>query len=60
MAQDAYNHRFDLITRDFKFMKRCVDDSIIWVNTIEEIFDRTCEYLTLTGAAGIIMDPEKF
>ena len=59
-AQDAYNHRFDLVTRDFKHKKRCVDDSIVWGYTIEEIFFRTCEYLTITGAAGIIMNPEKF
>ena len=59
-AQDAYNHRFDLITRDFQHKKRCVDDSIIWGNSIEEIFMRTCEYLSLTGNAGIIMNPEKF
>ena len=59
-AMDAYNHRFDLITREVKHKKRCVDDSILWGDTIEEIFIRTCEYLTLTGGAGIIMNPEKF
>ena len=59
-AQDGYNHRFDLITRDFEHKRRCVDDSIIWGDTIEEIFLRTCEYLSLTGNAGIIMNPEKF
>ena len=59
-AQDGYNHRFDLVTRDFKYKKRCVDDSIIWGNSIEEIFFRTCEYLTITGNSGIIMNPEKF
>ena len=59
-AMDAYNHRFDLVTRDFKDKKRCVDDSILWGDTIEDTFLRTCEYLTLTGRAGIIMNPEKF
>ena len=59
-AQDGYNHRFDLITRDFEFKRRCVDDSIIWGNNIEEIFFRTCEYLYITGNAGIIMNPDKF
>ena len=59
-AMDAYNHRFDLITRDVKDKKRCVDDSILWANTIEEIFFKTCEYLSLTGGAGIIMNPDKF
>ena len=59
-AMDAYNHRFDLITRDIGYKKRCVDDSILWGDSIEEIFKRTCEYLTLTGGAGIIMNPDKF
>ena len=59
-AQDAYNHRFDLITREFKNKKRCVDDTILWGDTVEENFFKTCEYLTLTGGAGIIMNPDKF
>ena len=37
-----------------------MDDSILWGETIEEIFFSTCEYLSLTGAAGIIMNPDKF
>ena len=59
-AQDGYNHRFDLVTQDFKHKKPCVDDSILWGDSIEEVFLRTCEYLSLTGNAGIIMNPEKF
>ena len=59
-AMDAYCHRFDLITRDVKDKKRCVDDSILWGETIEENFMKTCRYLTLTGGAGIIMNPDKF
>ena len=59
-AMDAYNHRFDLITRDVKDKKRCVDDSILWGDNIEENFIKTCQYLTLTGGAGIIMNPDKF
>ena len=48
-AMDAYNHRFDLIVRDFQDMKRCVDDSILWGHSIEETFIKTCQYLSLTG-----------
>ena len=58
-AMDAYNHRFDLITRDIKDKKRCVDDSILWGHSIEETFFKTCQYLTTTGQAGIIMNPDK-
>ena len=57
---DAYNHRFDLITREVRHKKRCVDDFILWGDNIEQIFIRTCEYLTLTGGARIIINPEKF
>ena len=57
---DGYNHRFDLVTRDFKNQKRCVDDSILWGESIEENFMKTCQYLSITGSAGLIMNPDKF
>ena len=33
---------------------------MLWGDNIEETFLKTCQYLTLTGAAGIIMNPDKF
>ena len=34
-AGDGYNHRFDEVTRGLRNHDRCVDDTIIWAETIE-------------------------
>ena len=60
-AGDVYCQRYDFITRDFgEDFERCVDDTILWSNSIEENFYRTCEYLSLVGAHGITINPDKF
>ena len=35
---DAYTRRFDDITSDFERVKRCIDDSLLWNNSIEDSF----------------------
>ena len=57
---DGFCHRFDEVTRKLTNFKRCVDDSCVYENTIEELFYNTCKYLSTMGAAGIIMNPDKF
>ena len=57
---DAYTHRFDNITQGFKRVKRCVDDSILWDDSIEESFWHTYEYLKTCSDNGIVFNPEKF
>ncbi|MCP3680923.1 MAG: hypothetical protein GY782_11975, partial [Gammaproteobacteria bacterium] len=59
-AGDAYTERFDRIVNGVRDKTKCVDDSLLWSNTLEEAFYKTCEYLTLTGKNGIIMNPKKF
>jgi hypothetical protein len=41
-------------------MKRCVDDSCLWENTIEEQFKATCRYLSLGTNNGIVYTWKKF
>ena len=41
-------------------MKRCVDDSLLYSNTLEKAFHQAAEYLTLMGNNGILQNPEKF
>ena len=57
---DAFNARYDSIVTDFKDFTKCVDDSLLWSNTLEESFFRTCEYLTLCTNAGVIFNKKKF
>ena len=50
---DAYNKRFDMISKDVKNAVRQVDDSLLWDKTINENFESTCNNLTLCGRNGI-------
>ena len=59
-AGDAYTARYDRIIADFKDVKKCVDDSILWANTLEEIFSHTCKYISHCAEAGISFNPSKF
>ena len=44
----------------FERMKRCVDDTLLYDDTIEEQFYRTCSALDLGGNHGAIFNPKKF
>ena len=37
-ANDAYCERYDKITRDLKNLTCCMDDALLWENTIEQNF----------------------
>ena len=57
---DAFNARYDKIVADFKDKTKCIDDTLLWSNNLEESFYRTCEYLSLCSNAGIIFNRKKF
>ena len=49
-----------MIVSEFKDKTKCIDDTLLWSNNLEESFFRTCEYLTLCSNAGIIFNKKKF
>ena len=57
---DAYTRRFDDITSNQYRTVRCIDDSLLWDNTIEEAFWHTFEYLKTCADGGIIFNKDKF
>ena len=57
---DAYNKRYDIITKNVKDSVRQVDDSLLWGYDIKEMFEKTCSYLSPCGRSGILQNPEKF
>ena len=59
-AGDAYTARYDSITKGFKQMEKCVDDTLLWDWSLEENFNRTCEYLTHCAGHGITFNEDKF
>ena len=57
---DAYTRRFDDITSSFERVSRCIDDSILWDDSIEECFWHAYEYLKHCSDNGIVFNVEKF
>ena len=57
---DGYNRRFDAILSNFERKERCVDDTIFHDKDLETHWWRTIEFLSTCGAAGIVLNPEKF
>ena len=55
-----YSRRFDEIIADLPNKKKCVDDTIMWANSIEESFFQTCKFLDRCGRNGIVLNPRKF
>ena len=59
-AGDGYTQRMDLITDGTKDYEHCVDDTILWDDSVEENFFRVCEFIAMCAKAGCIFNPSKF
>ena len=59
-AGDGYTNRFDEITVGLKNQTRCIDDTAIWDDDIRSCYNKTCEFLTRCGKAGIVFNKDKF
>ena len=59
---DGYNRRFDAILSTFEKKERCVDDTCHFdnLNDLEGHWRRTIDFLSTCGAAGIVLNPDKF
>ena len=57
---DAYTRRYDELVMDFPCKVKCIDDCLLWSNSIEEEFYHTAAYLDLCGKNGIVLNPSKF
>ena len=59
-AGDAYTERFDRIISEIPDKTKCVDDTLLWSNTIQESFVSTCKFLSHCARNGIVFNQEKF
>ena len=59
-AGDGYTQRMDLIVGDLVDSERCVDDSVLWDDSIETNFFRVCDFIMRCSQAGCIFNPAKF
>ena len=59
-AGDAYTRRFDEIISELPHKTKCVDDTLMWADTITQSFFQTCNFLDICGNNGITLNPKKF
>ena len=57
---DAYTRRFDDITASQVRVIRCIDDSLLWDDNIEQSFWHTFDYIKTCADSGIVFNREKF
>ena len=57
---DCYTRRYDEIVSDIQNRTKCVDDALLWADTLEESFFQAVQWLDICGRHGITLNPEKF
>ncbi|XP_043204419.1 uncharacterized protein LOC122371791 [Amphibalanus amphitrite] len=61
---DGYTRRYDEIVMAANLSHdcytKCIDDTLLWGDSIEEVFWRTVEWLDMCGRSGITLNSEKF
>ena len=45
---------------DITDMEKCIDDSLLWTDTIEQNFHKVCNFLATCSNAGMVFNPSKF
>ena len=56
---DGYTKRYNEITSSIPNKTKCVDDTLLWSDTIEESFFQASNWLDTCGRHGITLNPEK-
>ena len=57
---DGYSRRYDEIVADIPQKTKCIDDTLLWADSIEESFHQAVQWLDRCGRNGITLNPEKF
>ena len=57
---DGYSRRYDEIVADIPRKTKCIDDTLLWSNSIEECFFQAVHWLDICGKNGITLNQDKF
>lgn len=57
---DGYSRRYDEIVAEIPNKTKCIDDALMWSDTVEESFYQAAHWLETCGRNGITLNPEKF
>ena len=55
-SRDAYTKRFDDITEGIKNKTQCVDDALLWEDTLEESFWAAVRYIDICARGGVVFN----
>ena len=57
---DGYSRRYDEIVADVPRKTKCIDDTLLWADSMEESFFQAANWLDVCGRNGITLNPDKF
>ena len=57
---DGYTRHYDEVLADIPQKTKCIDDTLLWSNSIEESFWQAVNWLDVCGHNGIILHKDKF
>ena len=57
---DAYTAQYDSLVAHVGSKTKCIDDALLWSETIEESFHQAVEWLQIYATNGITLNPRKF
>ena len=60
LRSDGYSRRYDEIIADFPRKTKCIDDTLLWADSIEDSFFQAAKWLDTCGRNGITLNPDKF
>ena len=57
---DGYTRRYDSLVTDIPNKTKCIDDALLWADSIEENYHQVVQWLDICGRSGITLNPSKF
>ena len=60
VAGDGYTRRYDEIVSGIDDHTKCIDDTLLWSDSIADSFHQAVQWLDVCGRNGITLNPEKF
>ena len=57
---DGYTRRYDAIVAGIPDKTKCIDDVLLWSNSVEGSFFQVARWLDMCGRNGITLNPDKF
>ena len=57
---DGYTSRYDEIVAHVPHKTKCIDDTLLWSQSVEEAYSQAVEWLNICGNHGITLNPAKF